>query len=56
MMCQVLFSRKNKISISKCHRLKFLPSMQSVKKSMKLIQWCFESLENEVFIGKTYFS
>ena len=30
MKCQILFSRKNKKSISKCRLLKFLPSMQSV--------------------------
>ena len=31
MKCQIPFSRKNKKNISKCHLLKFLPSMQSVK-------------------------
>ena len=30
MKYQILFSRKNKKNISKCHLLKFLPSMQSV--------------------------
>ena len=30
MKCQILFSEKNKKNISKCHLLKFLPSMQSV--------------------------
>ena len=30
MECQILSSRKNKKNISKCHLLKFLPSMQSV--------------------------
>ena len=30
--CQILFSRKNKKNISKYRLLKFLPSMQSVKK------------------------
>ena len=29
--CQILFSKKNKKSISKCHKLNFLPSMQNVK-------------------------
>ena len=33
MKCQILFSRKNKKNISKCHLLKFLPSMQSIKVS-----------------------
>ena len=31
MKCQILFSGKNKKSISKCHLLKILPSMLSVK-------------------------
>ena len=31
MKCQILFSRKHKKNISKCHLLKFLPSMQSFK-------------------------
>ena len=31
MQCDSLFSGKNKKNISKCHQLKFLPSMQSVK-------------------------
>ena len=33
MRCQVLFSRRNKKNISKCHLLKFLPSMQNVEDS-----------------------
>ena len=33
MKCQWLFFWKNKKSISKCHLLKFLPSMLSVNKS-----------------------
>ena len=35
MKCQILFSRKNKKNISKCHLLKFLPSMQSVTETLK---------------------
>ena len=35
MKCQILFSRKNKENISKCHLLKFLPSLQSVKSGIK---------------------
>ena len=31
MRCQILFSRKNKKNLSKCHLLKFLPTMQSVE-------------------------
>ena len=31
MKCQILFSRKNKKNISKCHVLEFLSNMQSVK-------------------------
>ena len=33
MKCQILFSRKNKKSISKCCLLKSLPSMPSVNPS-----------------------
>ena len=32
MKCQILFSGKNKKTISICRLLKILPSMQSVKK------------------------
>ena len=45
MKCQIIFSRKNKINISKCHLLKFLPSMPSIKKSMNFIQWCLKALK-----------
>ena len=31
MKCLILFSWKNKKNISKCHLLKYLPSMQSYK-------------------------
>ena len=31
MKCQILFTWKNKKYISKCHQLKILPSMHSVK-------------------------
>ena len=31
MKCQILFSRKNKKNISKCHLLLFVPSMWSIK-------------------------
>ena len=34
MRCQILLSRKNKKNTSKCHLLKFLPSMQSVPISL----------------------
>ena len=36
MKCQILIPRKNKKNILKCHLLKILPSMQSVKKNINL--------------------
>ena len=31
---QILFSKKNKENVSKCHLLNFLPSMQSVNEML----------------------
>ena len=37
MKCKILFSMKNKKTISKCRLLNFLPSMQSVKYSSPIL-------------------
>ena len=47
MKCQILFSRKNKKNISKCHQLKFLPSMQSIN-VVVLVIWFLSSHLSDV--------
>ena len=41
MNCQSLFCRKNKKNISKCHLLKILPSMLSIKVLLFLNHFCY---------------
>ena len=46
MECQILFSRKNKENISKCHLLKFLPQVLSYK-GKYLKDSCKNSIKKE---------
>ena len=52
MKCQVLFSRKNKKSISKCPLMKYLLSMQNVlfKQELKQI-YTWNTTDNRIHIG-----
>ena len=51
MKCQILFSKKSKKIISRCRLLKFLPSMQSVKKMVMFIG--FLTMEETYWLKKT---
>ena len=50
MKCQILFSRKNKKNISKCHLMKFLPSMQSITLCLMKHYICMKFCENNITI------
>ena len=56
MKCQILFSAKNKKTISKCHLLKILLSMLSVIKSSVLYMYSKATAKTEIQIRDNFIS